>query len=63
MIQVISAIHFPFVMPRINRMTPNSPHGTASLPQNATLHSALWPKINKKTQAHLMHPELFLLGE
>ena len=36
MIQAISAIHFPFVEPRINRMTPNSPRDTASLPQNAT---------------------------
>ena len=35
-------------------MTPNSPHDSASLPQNATLHSALWPKINKQLQAHLM---------
>jgi len=54
MIQVICTLHLPFVEPRINKMTPNSPRDTASLPQIATLHSALWPKINKKTQAHLM---------
>ena len=47
MIQAISAIHFPFVMPRINEMTPNSPRDTASLPQNATLRRALWPRISK----------------
>jgi hypothetical protein len=63
MIQAISAIHFPFVKSRVNRMTPNSPRDTASLPQNATLHSALWPKISKYPQAHLMHSELFVLGE
>jgi hypothetical protein len=62
MIQAISAIHFPFVEPRINKMTPNSPRDTASLPQNATLHSAQWPKISKYPQAHLMHSELFVLG-
>jgi len=28
-------------------MTPNSPHHTASLPQKATHHNALWPKISK----------------
>jgi hypothetical protein len=62
MIQVICTLPFPFVEPQINKMTPNSPRDTASLPQNATLHCALWPKISKYPQAHLMHSELFVLG-
>ena len=62
MIQAICTLHLPFVDPRFNKMMPNSPRDTASLPQNATLHSALLPKINRKTQAHLMHHELFVLG-
>ena len=37
MIQAICTLHLPFVEPRINRMTPNSPCNTAFLPQEGSL--------------------------
>src|SRR3979409_196752 len=40
MIQAICTLHFPFVVPMGNRVTPNSPCIGSSLPQNATLHNS-----------------------
>jgi len=39
MIHAICTLHLPFIEPRFNRMTPNFPIISSSLPQNATLHN------------------------
>jgi hypothetical protein len=62
MIQVICTLLFPFVEPRINKMTPNSPHRHCLSAAKRYVSSRSVAQGQQVTTAHLMQYELFVLG-